>query len=37
MDFIVLAGFGILYSIAKGIVKWCRNLVEANTYETEVY
>ncbi|ERM92068.1 hypothetical protein M2349_000353 [Caldanaerobacter subterraneus subsp. tengcongensis MB4] len=37
MDFIILAGFATLYSIVKGIVKWCRNLLEANTYETEVY
>jgi len=37
MDFIILAGFAILYYTVKGIVKWCRNLLESTSYEAEVY
>ncbi|AIS52985.1 hypothetical protein TKV_c18350 [Thermoanaerobacter kivui] len=37
MDFVIIAGFMVLYYIVKGIIKWCCNLMETNTYEAGVY
>ncbi len=37
MDFIILLGFVTLYYVVKGIIKWCCDLVEANSYEVGVY